>query len=195
MKHWRKLAALCLVGIMIFALAACDTAKEDDTKPTETQTPTEKPSAPTGEGISVNENLISTIDPETYKEYIGTWYADGSSAGYRINVTDQGTWNMSDANGEVACSGSLRVNEEDEVLEMYDPDGSLAITVSIVSEGTLHADIMIESLTDSLNTNTFLNKITNDISDAPPVDVDDSGSLGAEEDVVVTPPVEDEVTG
>lgn len=193
MKHWRKLAALCLVGIMVFALAACAATKEDDTKPADTQTSTETPSAPTGEGISVNENLVSTIDPETYKEYIGTWYADGSSASYRINVTDQGTWNLSSANGEVVCSGSLRIDEEEEVLEMYDPDGSLAITVSIVADGTLHADIMIDSLIDSLSTNTFLNQITNDVSNAPATDVDDSTSVDSSEDVIVSSPTEDDI--
>jgi len=191
MKHWKKLAALALAGMMVFAFAACAEAKE-----TETTKATEEaePVAPTGEGTQAVESLLPNIDPETYKEYIGTWYADGSSASYRINVKDDGTWDVTNAAGEVAASGTLRVNEEEETLEMYDPDGSLALTVHLVAEGELQVDIMLESLFDSMSTTTFLNKITNDISDAPPADIEESGESGITDDeTVVLPPADDEV--
>lgn len=196
MKNWRKLAALCLAGIMVFALVACTQEEENTPDKTEPQGTTDNtPSAPTGEGESVNNGLL-VIDPETYKEFIGTWYADGSSASYRINVKDDSTWELTDAAGEVACSGSLRMNEEEELLEMYDPDGSLAITIAMEEDGVIHADIMVESLTDTLSTNYFYNKITNDISDAPPVDVEDSsGDLGVENDVIVAPPADEDISG
>ena len=193
MKHWKKLAALALAGMMVFAFAACAQAKE-----TATTEATEKaePVAPTGEGTQVTESLVPTIDPETYKEYIGTWYADGSSASYRINVKDDGTWDVLNGSGEVAASGTLRVNETDETLEMYDPDGSLAMTVQLVSSGEMHVDVMLESLFDSMTTTTFLNVITNDVSDAPPTISDDTSDSGiTEEENVTLPPVEEEVTG
>lgn len=191
MKNWRKLAALILAGIMAFALVACGQEPEEEPKKTE------KPTESTDEAPEVDvEAPILTIDPETFKEYIGTWYADGSSASYRIIVKEEATWQLTDASEEVISSGTLRVNEDEEVLEMYDPDGSLAITMSLEEEGVLHVDIMLESLTDTLSTNTFLNKITNDISDAPPVDIDDtSSSIGSEDEIVAPPPVDEEITG
>lgn len=190
MKNWRKLAAIVLAGIMVFALAACTTApeKEAETEPTKEVTP------PTGEGTSVNESLVTIVDPETYKEFIGTWYADGSSASYRLNVKDTGTWELVDAAGDIASSGSLRYNSEDEMLEMYDPDGSIAITAAIEEDGVIHCEIMMESLADTLSTNYFYNKITNDISDAPPMDVQDDSHL-SDEGEVAPPPVEEDPIG
>jgi len=181
MKNWKKLVALFLAGIMVFAFAACaqDPEPTEAEKPTETEAPTEKPKV---------EAPILTIDPETFKDYIGTWYADGSSASYRIVIKEDATWALTDASEEIICSGTLRVNEEEEMLELYDPDGSLAVTTSIEEAGVLHVDIMLESLTDTLSTNTFLNKITNDISDAPPTDIEDSSSnIGADEEIVAPP--------
>lgn len=188
MKNWRKLAALILAGIMAFALVAC--AQEPEEEPKETEKPTETTEdAPEAE---VTDPIL-TVDPETFKEYIGTWYADGSSASYRIIIKEDAVWQLTDASEEIISSGTLRVNEDEEVLEMYDPDGSLAITVALEDEGTLHVDIMLESLTDTLSTNTFLNKITNDVSDAPPTDIEDTSSgVGTNEEVVAPPPVEDE---
>lgn len=194
MKNWRKLAALCLAGIMVFALAAC--TQEDETPgTTDSQSSTDTPSASTGDGSSVVETPLNYVDPETYQEYIGVWYADGSSAGYRINIKDTGTWELTDAAEEIISSGGLRVNQEENILEMYDPDGSLAITVALEEEGVLHADVMVEFLTDTLSTNYFYNKITNNISDSS-IDVDDSSSIGGDidTDTVVTPSDED-VTG
>ena len=193
MKHWKKLAALALAGLMVFAFAACAQAKETAT----TQATEEAdPVAPTGEGTQVNESLVPTIDPETYKEYIGIWYADGSSASYRINVKDDGTWDVTNGAGDIVASGTLRVNEEEESLEMYDPDGSLALTVKLVAEGEIQVDVMLESLFDSMTTTTFLNKVTNDVSDAPPTITEDGGESSiTEEENVTLPPVEEEVTG
>lgn len=188
MKNWRKLAALILAGIMAFAFAACaqDPEPTEAKKPAETEAPTEE--------VEV-ETPSLTVDPETFKEYIGTWYADGSSASYRIDIKEDATWTLTNPSAEIASSGTLRVNEDEEMLELYDPDGSLAITITTEEAGTIHVDIMLESLTDTLSTNTFLNKITNDISDAPPVDIEDSSSnLGVEEEVVPPPSdVEDSV--
>lgn len=191
MKQWKKLAALALAGIMAFALAACVEAKE--TTATEATEKTDTV-APTGEGVTSIDALRPDIDPETYREYIGTWYADGSSASYRINVKDDGTWEVLDGSGEIVASGALRVNDDEELLELYDPDGSLAITIAIEEEGVLHVDIMLESLADSLSTNTFLNKITNDISDTPITDIEDTSSDVSSEEEVVAPSTEEETT-
>lgn len=194
MKHWRKLAALVMAGIMIFALAACT---QDEPAPSETQAPTETDTAPedvstpTGEGDESTSALVSNVDPETFKEFIGTWYADGSSAGYRILIEEDGTWTMSDLDEEVACSGTLRMNEDDECLELYDPDGGLAISLTMQEEGTVHAEILLESLNDSLSTNVFINKITNNISDAPPSDSEDTSNSAPEEDAPATAPEEE----
>ena len=190
MNTWRKFAAIALAGIMAFALVACTTAPaaEPETEPTKDAV------APTGEGSAVVDALAPTVDPETFKEYINTWYADGSSAGYRLLIKEAGTWELTDPAGEVAASGSLRFNDEDQMLEMYDPDGSVAITATIEEDGVIHCEIMLESLSDTLSTNYFYNKITNDISDAPPVDVENSFQTGSEDEIA--PPSEDSaVTG
>lgn len=190
MKHWRQLAAIILAGIMVFALAACNLAP----KATEaTPAPTEEVEAPTGEGVQNADSLVPVVDPETYREFIYTWYADGSSASYKLNIKDDGTWEMLDAAKEVTASGTLRMNEEDQILEMYDPDGSLAISATLEKEDTMHVDIMMEALTDALNTNVFLNKITNDISDAPPTDMEAGDNHTAlDEETTVAPPAEEE---
>ena len=197
MKQWKKLAALALAGIMVLAMTACVQTKETETKAPET-TEKAEPVAPTGEGTSVNETLLPNVDPETYKEYIGTWYADGSSASYRIIVKDDGTWELHNGNSEIVASGTLRMNEEEELLEMYDPDGSLALSMQVIADGEVQVDVMMESLFDSMSTTSFLNVITNDISDAHPSDIEDAGSndMGAEEETPVLPPVDDaEIAG
>ena len=197
MKQWKKLAALALAGIMVLAMTACAQTKETETKAPET-TEKAEPVAPTGEGTSVNETLLTNVDPETYKEYIGTWYADGSSASYRIIVKDDGIWELHNGNAEIVASGTLRMNEEEELLEMYDPDGSLALSMQIVANGEVQVDVMMESLFDSMSTTSFLNVITNDISDAHPTDIEDAGSndVSMEEETPVLPPVDDaEIAG
>ena len=183
MKNWRKLVALFLAGILVFAFAAC--AQETEEEPKETEKPTEATEEAPETDI---EAPVLTVDPETFKDYIGTWYADGSSASYRIVIKEDATWTLTDAAEEIICSGTLRVNDDEELLELYDPDGSLAVAISLEDAGVLHVDIMLESLTDTLSTNTFLNKITNDISDAPPTDIEDSSSNVGVDDEVVAPP-------
>lgn len=190
MKHWRQLAAIVMAGIMVFALAACNLASQE-TKATE-PAPTEKVEMPTGDNVQNIESTLPVIDPETYREFITTWYADGSSASYRLNIKDNGTWDLTDASAEVVASGTLRVNEEDQVLEMYDPDGSPAITATLEKEDTIYVEIMLDTLSDSITTNVFLNKITNDISDVPPADLEVDESPAIDEGAVVAPPVEEE---
>ena len=189
MKHWRQLAAIVLAGAMVFALAACGlTAKET---PATEPTPTEDVQAPTGEGTIITESMLPVIDPETYRPFIYTWYADGSSASYKLNIKDDGTWELVDSIGEVAASGSLRMNDEDGILEMYDPDGSLAISATLEKEDTILIELMLESLSDSLNTNIFLNVITNNTSDAPPADVEEEHSTTIDEETGAVPPMDD----
>lgn len=183
MKIWRMLAAICMISALVFTFAACG-----GNGATETPT-TEATDATTDATEDVLLESKPLVDPETFKSFIGTWYADGSSAGYRIIIQEDATWDFTDASQETIFGGSLYVNEDDTAITLYDPDGVQALDLKLEEAGKVYVEIYMESLMDSLSTNYFLNEITNDNADYAP--------LGDEDTSVVEPSEEhtsDEVT-
>ena len=182
MTYMKKLLAIILAGLMVFAMAAC-AAEPTETEPTETE-PRKESTAPTAEDTDTNEYMTNTVDPETYKEYIGIWYADGSSSSYRLNITDTSTWELTNVSNEVIISGSLQPNDENQVLELYDADSNHAISATIDAEGTLHIQIKLESLFDTLTVRSFHKEITNNIAGGSSVDMtEDSSHMDSDDSV------------
>ena len=186
MKLWRILAVLCMVVALVFTFAACGTAPA--------QTPTNEPTAEATEGTEGTGDELEKIavDPETFKAFIGTWYADGSSASYRITIKEDATWTFSDAKEETVLSGNLLVSEENVSINLYDPDGVQALDIKLEEEGKLYVEIYMENLMDTLSTNYFLNKITNDNADSTTItDGDVEQIIGTEEAVDSVAPSEE----
>lgn len=180
MKNWRKLAALCMIGALVFAFAACTTTPDKGN----TEPATEPSTEPTGDSTGL-ETGAPLVDPETYKDFVGTWYADGSSAGYRINITDKATWQFTDASQETIFSGGLMVNEDNQSITLYDPDGVQALDITMDEAGKIYVEVYVESLMDTLSTNYFLNEITNDNQDFVPVGDDDVEVIVPSDDSIV----------
>lgn len=178
MKIWRMLAVLCMIGALVFTFAACGTAPTEPS--TEPSTEATDATDATGE-----ESQVPLVDPETFKDFVGTWYADGSSASYRIIIKEDATWAFTDASEETLLSGGLMVNEDNVAVTLYDPDGVQSLDLKFEEAGKLYAEIYVESLMDSLNTNYFLNEITNSNSDFVPVDEGDTAVISPTEDVSV----------
>ncbi len=182
MKLWRILAVLCVVVALVFTFAACGTAPA--------QTPTTEPTTEGTEGIG--DNLEKpTAEPETFKAFIGTWYADGSSASYRITIKEDATWAFTDAKEELILSGNLIVAEENAAVNLYDPDGVEALDIKLEEEGKLYVEIYMENMMDTLSTNYFLNKITNDNADTSVIDGDSEQIISTEEAVDSNAPSEE----
>ena len=163
MKILRMLAAICMIGAMVFTFAACG-----GTGATEAPT-TEATEAPTTEAT---EEYVPTIPVATFKAFVGTWYADGSSANYRILINEDATWSFIDPSGDVLFGGSLYVNEENVSITLYDPDGIQCLDLKLEEAGKVYVEIYMESLMDSLSTNYFLNEITNNEAISTPIEDD-----------------------
>ena len=174
MKILRMLAAICMIGAMVFTFAACG-----GTGATEAPT-TEATEAPTTEAT---EEYVPTIPVATFKAFVGTWYADGSSANYRILINEDATWSFIDPSGDVLFGGSLYVNEENVSITLYDPDGIQCLDLKLEEAGKVYVEIYMESLMDSLSTNYFLNEITNNNADYAPIEEDHSAEVPVEENV------------
>lgn len=185
MKLWRILAVLCMVVALVFTFAACGTAPA--------QTPTTEPTTEGTEGTEGTGDDLEkpTAEPETFKVFIGTWYADGSSASYRIVIEEDATWAFTNAKEEIILSGNLIVAEENAAINLYDPDGVQALDIKLEEEGKLYVEIYMENMMDTLSTNYFLNKITNDNTDSIVIDGDAEQVIGTEEAVDSSAPSEE----
>ena len=180
----KKLIALLMVLVLAVSFAAC-TTEPAETDPVETE-PTE-----------ATEYTRETLDPASYKEFIGTWYADGSSAGYRIDIQEGDIWACVDPNKEVTMSGILTLGDEPGTIVLYDNEGGQALLLTLEEANKVYADIISDTLIETLETTVFYNEITNNsaVGDDPVDYVDDSANhveeeaipsdendLGAEED-------------
>lgn len=175
MKIWRMLAALCLIGALVLTFVACGTTPEPSTEPT-------TGTADNATDATGDESQIPLVDPETFKDFVGTWYADGSSAGYRIIIKEDATWTFTDASEVTMFSGGLMVNEDNKSITLYDPDGVQSLDIKLDDAGKIYVDFYLESLMDTLNTNHFLNKITNNEANYTPFGEDDSAIVSPTED-------------
>lgn len=165
MKIWRMLAALCMIGALVFCFAACGTAPvEPSTEPTETVDAT----------TDATEETEPLVDPETFKDFIGTWYADGSSASYRIVIKKDASWSFQSAAEEILLSGTVFVNEDNKAVTLYDPEGSQAFDIKLEDAGTLYTEIYAESVMEMLTSSYFLNEVTNSEPAYTPFDENDS---------------------
>lgn len=144
----KKLIALLMVLALAVSFAAC-TAQPAETEPVET------------EATEPTEYVRETLDPASYKDFLGSWYADGSSAGYRINVKEGDLWECIDPNGEVVMSGILTLGDEANTIVLFDNEGNQALQLILEAANTAYADITSDALTETLETTVFHNEVTN----------------------------------
>lgn len=153
MKIWRMLAALCMIGALVFSFAACGAA------PTEpTTAPTDATADAAADATGETEPLV---DPETFKEFITTWYADGSPASYKITVKKDATWNFINPNNETMVSGIVVVMEDNKAISLCDADGVQIFDVKLEEAGKLYVETYGDGLSDLLTSSYFLSKVTN----------------------------------
>lgn len=153
MKTWRMLAALCMIGALVFSFAACGAA------PTE---PTTEPTDATMDAATdATGETEPLVDPETFKDFITTWYADGSSASYKIIIKKDATWTFNDPNGEAMASGIVVVIEDNEAISLCDADGVQVFDIKLEEAGKLYVETYGDGLSDLLTSSYFLNKVTN----------------------------------
>lgn len=153
MKFWRMLAALCLIGALVFTFAACGAAPAEPT--------TEPTDATVDAAADATEETEPLVDPETFKDFITTWYADGSSASYKIIVKKDATWTFNDATGEAVMSGIVVVLEDNKNISLCDPDGVQVFDVKLEEAGKAYVETYGDSLSDLLTSSYFLSKVTN----------------------------------
>ena len=170
MKTLKMLAVICVIGALVFTFAACGNTTE----------PTTEPTVETTEATEATEY---TIPVETFQAFIGTWYADGSSAGNRIVVNENAAWEMRDADGTTQYSGNLVVTEKNVSATLYDPDGVQVMDIKIEQDGSLTAEFYVDVLTENLVTNKFLNVVTNNESHGEAVVEESSTSETPDEEV------------
>lgn len=172
MKIWRMLAALCMIGALVFCFAACGAA------------PAQPSTEPTDETVDATadatEETEPLVDPETFKDFIGTWYADGSSASYRLIIKKDATWSFTDAAETVLHTGSVVVNEDNKAISLCDADTVQIFDLNMEEAGKVYVETYLEL--DSLTSSYFLNKITNS---------EPAYSAVTEEESVVDIPVEE----
>ena len=161
MKIWRILAALCMIGALVFCFAACGTAPAE---------PTIEPT----EATDATDETAPLVDPETFKDFIGTWYADGSSASYRIIIKQDATWSLLDSAEEALLVGTVDVTADNKAVSLYDFEGSQAFDLQLEDAGKLHVEVYADSMIDMLTSNTFLSEVTNSESPHTPFNEGDS---------------------
>ena len=161
MKIWRILVALCMIGVLVFCFAACGTA------------PAEATIEPT-DATDATDETEPLVDPDTFKDFIGTWYADGSSASYRIIIKKDATWTLLDSAEEALLVGTVDVTADNKAISLYDSEGSQAFDLQLEDAGKLHVEVYAESLIDMLTSNTFLSEVTNSESPHTPFNEGDS---------------------
>ena len=174
MKNWRMLIAICMICALVFCFAACGAAPAQPT----TEATTVATEAPTAETEYEYE-----VDPATFKDFIGTWYADGSSASYSIVINENALWTLLDPAKGTAMSGHLNVSEDNKLITLFDPDGIQVMDLKIEAAGKVYVEIYAESLQEVLATNHFLSTVTNDTPN--------SSDVPEEGDISSTAPVEE----
>ena len=91
--------------------------------------------------------------------YLGTWYANGSSAAHRFILADDRTWEYQTPAGETLLTGNYMIAEEG--LQLFDPEGVLAVVMSLESEKEVYVEVYMDTLLESMSTFSFFNEITN----------------------------------
>lgn len=179
MKTWRMLAALCLIGALVFTFAACGAAPAE---------PTAEPTDATVDATAdATEETEPLVDPETFKDFITTWYADGSSASYKIIVKKDATWTFTDANGEELVSGIVVVIEDNQAVSLCDPDGVQIFDAKLEEAGKVYVETYGDSLSELLTSSYFLNKVTNsEAAYVPFTEEENAAEIPAEESTSAT---------
>ena len=141
---------------------------------------------------AVTKDGLPIVDKTPYLPSIGTWYADGSSAAHRFVLNDDLIWQYTNPQGDSLLSGNFLIS--DDGLQLYDPEGVLAVVMILESEKEVYVEVYMDTLLDSLSTYTFLNEITNSEAEFTPVTGDDIDSVvEPTEDVSANEPEPDEV--
>ena len=120
---------------------------------------------------SITQNGIAIVDKTPYQPYFGTWYANGSSAAHRFILTEDLLWQYADANNEALLSGNFLIF--DDGLQLYDPEGVLAVVMTLESEKEVCVEVYMDTLLDNLSTYNFLNEITNSEAEQAPINGED----------------------
>ena len=179
MKTWRMLAALCMIGALVFSFAACGAA------PTE---PTTEPTEATAEATAdATEETEPLVDPATFKDFITTWYADGSSASYKIVIKKDATWSFTNPQGESTMAGFVAVVEDNQAVSLCDPDGVQIFDMKMEEAGKAYVETYGDGLSDLLTSCHFLSKVTNsDAAYVPFTEEANTAEVPAEEPTSVT---------
>ena len=135
------------------------------------------------EGVNTHVTGISKeglpiVDMTPYLSYLGTWYANGSSAAHRLVLADDRTWQYQTPAGEVLLSGNFLIS--DDGLQLFDPEGVLAIVMTLESQKEVYLEVYMDTLLESMSTFNFFNEVTNS-------EPEHSAIVGDNTDVVVEP--------
>ena len=131
---------------------------------------------------AVTKDGLPIVDKTPYMPYFGTWYADGSSAAHRFVLSEDLTWQYANPKGESLFSGNYLIAEEG--LQLYDPEGVLAVVMILESEKEVYVEVYMDTMLDMLSTYTFTSNVTNDEPEYSPI-------TGEEIDSVVEPTADD----
>ena len=141
---------------------------------------------------AVTKDGLPIVDKTPYLPYIGTWYADGSSSAHRFVLNDDLIWQYTNPQGDSLLSGNFLIS--DDGLQLYDPEGVLAVVMILESEKEVYVEVYMDTLLDSLSTYTFLNEITNSEAEFTPITGEEIDSVvEPTEDVSANEPEPDEV--
>ena len=125
----------------------------------------------------ITQEGIAIVDLTPYTPYFGTWYADGSSAATRFEISDDLTWKFIDASGSSILSGNVRISEEG--LQLYDPEGILAVVMTPETEGEVYTEVYMDTLMDYMTSYSYLNAVTNNEAPQAPLTGEDAGMSDA----------------
>lgn len=165
MKLWKKMTALMMAMLILFAFAACTQDQEQTTGDT-TEAAQTTEAETTVQTTAAEE---TTADTSAYAPYAGTWYANG----YCVVLTEEGDWTCVDAQEEMVSNGYLRTYPEGG-LALYDPEGSLSAVV-------------VESEQDTLQMETYTDVLSDLSSAILTKSADDGAAIDTTQDAVIAP--------
>lgn len=176
MKIWRILTVICLISALVLCFAACGASNTEAT----TGAAVETIDATTEAADAETEPLV---DPATFKDFTGNWYANGSSASYTLIIYENATWTLINTNGDAVYSGNLSVTDNNKAITLYDPDSIQVMDLKLEEAGKLFVEVYAESLQEELTATHFLNTVTNDTPNSSdiPEDAGDSNTAPSED--------------
>ena len=140
---------------------------------------------------AITKNGMPIVDKTPYVPYMGTWYANGSSAAHRFVLNEDLTWQFAKPDGSGVMGGNYLIAEEG--LQLYDNEGILAVVMTLETEKEVYIEIYTDELMD-ITAYTFINEVTN--NEAEHTDVEDfESSVEPTDDLVGEEHIPEETIG